>query len=700
MKRLLLFLLPILAIVSCSKADSGGGDGFIGDFAFGSSSTSYVVSTSAQEISIPIVTELTTSDWSVESDASWCTVTKFNSVLLAYVTANTATDIRKANIVVTVGSDTYDVDIIQICTVGSSSTIPSDINTTTFNNSLLEVFTDISCSEVLSSATEEDIDALPTYYKTIAYYLKYGFYESEFRIGDYTAISDPEEWSSILITKKYSIYGNPTGVYANAGDEVIVLVGDTHGYSINMYCVYFSTSNVGTVTHKLVEGTNKITMTQSGLLFVDYTVSDIQASTAQPIRVHIPNNSGVVDGYFDSETMDDAKYAELVDKASFSHFIVKGRNVIQAFDPVYYRMFAPDKISENIDTWDQIADYQFELMGIEDIRGVEMNNYIFAFSFTDTTYYMWANDYRVGFRYDTLYMLVDSDVFVGEQDCTWGPTHELGHVNQGAINWGGCTESSNNLFSNYVRYKNGISSSRGSEIWQLADRRLNDYAWCNLDGSGGEDMDLHMRMNWQLWIYYHRCGVKPTFWPELFAELRDNPLSSNAGQAQLDFAMAASKVAGENLYDFFETWGFFRECDREYVYDYANYYVTVTASMIAEAKAFMEQYPDTQPFQYIEDRYTGQVDTESFLLGDVGYYTTFKSNTKISTDVNYTLSANTISISGGSEAVAFEVRRDNDNERLYFFNYLNYEIPAEVNLTGASFYAVQADGERILMNQI
>ena len=41
------------------------------------------------------------------------------------------------------------------------------------------------------------------------------------------------------------------------------------------------------------------------------------------------------------------------------------------------------------------------------------------------------------------------------QDNEWGPGHELGHMHQGAINWPSTTESSNNLFSNYVVYKIG-----------------------------------------------------------------------------------------------------------------------------------------------------------------------------------------------------------------------------------------------------
>ena len=67
-----------------------------------------------------------------------------------------------------------------------------------------------------------------------------------------------------------------------------------------------------------------------------------------------------------------------------------------------------------------------------------------------------------------------------------------------------------------------------------------------------EDTELHMRMNWQLWNYYHRCGHKPDFWPTLFRLLReDRIVESDPGAGQLKFAMKASQAAGEDLTELF-----------------------------------------------------------------------------------------------------------------------------------------------------
>ena len=45
------------------------------------------------------------------------------------------------------------------------------------------------------------------------------------------------------MTRKYGDLDNPTGIYVNEGDEVVVLVGDTHGQSISI-------QNIGEETSK------------------------------------------------------------------------------------------------------------------------------------------------------------------------------------------------------------------------------------------------------------------------------------------------------------------------------------------------------------------------------------------------------------------------------------------------------------------
>ena len=74
---------------------------------------------------------------------------------------------------------------------------------------------------------------------------------------------------------------------------------------------------------------------------------------------------------------------------------------------------------------------------------------------------------------------------------------------------------------------------------------------------------------------------------------------------------------------------------------------------------------------------------------------------KITGTPTYSLSGNNITVNNGTQAVAFEIRKDNENgELLYFFNFLSYSIPSTVVIDGTTkFYAVQADGKRIEMKK-
>ena len=123
------------------------------------------------------------------------------------------------------------------------------------------------------------------------------------------------------MTKKYSDLDNPTGISVKAGDDIIVLVGDTYGQNISMQCIwetgteYKQTASSGDV-YMLNPGVNKLTMKGEGQLFVMYN-TELTSNTAKPIKIHIPLGSGTVNGFFDlKEHKTDEKYAELLKKST------------------------------------------------------------------------------------------------------------------------------------------------------------------------------------------------------------------------------------------------------------------------------------------------------------------------------------------------------------------------------------------------
>ncbi len=586
----------------------------------------------------------------------------------------------------------------------------------TLEEQLLTVFTDITCSEIKPDVTQEQIEALPEFFIQTASALKddsYNKWEKEFRIREYYPYSSADEWADKLMTRKYGDLDNPTGIYVNEGDEVVVLVGDTHGQSISIQNIgeetskgYAQTSVNGDI-YPLKEGVNKLTAKQTGMLFVMYN-TNIQNPDAQPIKIHIPLGGGKVCGFFSlKEHQTNEKYKELIDKADYKYFCVIGNAIILYFHHKQLKAAVPYDILSSIELWDNMIQWQQELMGIEDVYPKQMNNHIFAIS--PEGGYMWASEGRIGFVYTALGDILRKSYLMASRN-SWGPAHEIGHVHQGAINWASTTESSNNLFSNYTIYKFGQNCSRGTELAvpeyaanvkkaTLVFRRcVENKAWCDFGTDyQGEDPEMHARMNWQLWNYYHRCGYNPQFFPTLFKLMRENRVSTqDPGENQMMYARMACRAANENLTDFFERWGFFVPISMK-VNQYGTYNYIVTDAMIKETKEFMKQFPAPKhAFYYLEDRKKGDPGLDT-TPPDVGYFTQFAEDMKITKQITYTISGHQVNVQNGEQAVAFEIK-ENDNLK-YFGTSFQFEIPNTISPDRVKLYAVQADGVRIEMTR-
>lgn len=586
----------------------------------------------------------------------------------------------------------------------------------TLEEQLLTVFTDITCSEIKPDVTQEQIEALPEFFIQTASALKddsYNKWEKEFRIREYCPYSSADEWADKLMTRKYGDLDNPTGIYVNEGDEVVVLVGNTHGQSISIQNIgeetskgYAQTSVNGDI-YPLKEGVNKLTAKQTGMLFVMYN-TNIQNPDAQPIKIHIPLGGGKVCGFFSlKEHQTNEKYKELIDKADYKYFCVIGNAIILYFHHKQLKAAVPYDILSSIELWDNMIQWQQELMGIEDVHPKQMNNHIFAIS--PEGGYMWASEGRIGFVYTVLGDILRKSYLMASRN-SWGPAHEIGHVHQGAINWASTTESSNNLFSNYTIYKFGQNCSRGTELAvpeyaanvkkaTLVFRRcVENKAWCDFGTDyQGEDPEMHARMNWQLWNYYHRCGYNPQFFPTLFKLMRENRVSTqDPRENQMMYARMACRAANENLTDFFERWGFFVPISMK-VNQYGTYNYIVTDAMIKETKEFMKQFPAPKhAFYYLEDRKKGDPGLDT-TPPDVGYFTQFAEDMKITKQITYTISGHQVNVQNGEQAVAFEIK-ENDNLK-YFGTSFQFEIPNTISPDRVKLYAVQADGVRIEMTR-
>lgn len=602
------------------------------------------------------------------------------------------------------------------------------------NEWISRIFTDLSCSELKSGVTKKDIiqmNAVSPYLAVnVAIPLFNGTYnekEKEFRIHSYEPYSDSHV-NKALVMQYYTSMDNPTGVEVHSGQDIIVCVdkipanqtislavyGEENEYGPN-YGGGGETENINQNT-KLNAGVNTIRINSDGMAYVMNTVpmeNRADVASFEKVKVHILPGCGTVQGYFDPSRHTDELYKEMLNHCTYKYFVVKGEKCMFLFHTNQLRSDWPSSIRSGIGVWDDIVRWQHELMGLDKIKW--FNNHMMAVTSSNPDVYMNATNRRVQFGVGTIKEIGSREKMQEGtgQGNIWGPAHEMGHVNQMAINWRSTTESSNNLFSNYCVMKLAGNTfytdkrwSRGKKISDLASDYYKKTPWALLgDGSyQGEDPELHMRLNWQLWNYYQNCGYKADFFPALFAYFRDGHQlpnqgalnyygrAENAGLCQLEYYQACCIVAGQDLTEFFDAWGFFRTIDVTYS-QYGETKYTVTDAMIASAKANVAALglPKAAAIQYLEDRTKHGGETFS----EMGYFTQYKNKVKITKTPKAKVEGTKVTLTDCEEAVAVEVRTGTaeTGELLYFSNMFSFNSP--VSLSGKTLWAVQYDGKRV-----
>ena len=603
----------------------------------------------------------------------------------------------------------------------------------TLEEQLLTVFTDITCSEIKPDVTQEQIEALPEFFIQTASALKddsYNKWEKEFRIREYCPYSSADEWADKLMTRKYGDLDNPTGIYVNEGDEVVVLVGDTHGQSISIQNIgeetskgYAQTSVNGDI-YPLKEGVNKLTAKQTGMLFVMYN-TNIQNPDAQPIKIHIPLGGGKVCGFFSlKEHQTNEKYKELIDKADYKYFCVIGNAIILYFHHKQLKAAVPYDILSSIELWDNMIQWQQELMGIEDVYPKQMNNHIFAIS--PEGGYMWASEGRIGFVYTVLGDILRKSYLMASRN-SWGPAHEIGHCNQTrpGVLWGGNTEVTNNMMSEYIQTTIfGQPSRIQVEDMGITYRNRYSKAWSGIIAAGSPHADFqNLGKNnandvfcklvpfWQLELYFGKVlgrtplqqADKGGFYPEVYEYARNKDYTGMThGEIQLDFVYTCSKISGMNLLDFFTKWGFLTPVDKE-LDDYGKKQLTVTQDMIDALKQKVNALGGTRPdvaLEYISDNTYELYKTKTAIIKGENATHAPKTFTVGSGDNAVTYNGETITIKNWTNVVTYEVK---DETGKFILICSGENAPSSVDTftipvrwkDGFRLSAVSVTGERI-----
>ena len=541
--------------------------------------------------------------------------------------------------------------------------------------------------------------------------------EKEYRVSTYGPYSNPDYWADKLHTFAYSWLNNPTGICATGGDVLYVFVGEEpkKGATLEIDAVIENKSQ-GTRT-TLKKGMNIIPVTGKDLTyFIIYTADtkkDYVLADFDPIPIHI--EGGYVNCYWDKNRHTDEDWVDITrNHAKHKYIFVKGDNMMYFMNRelIISDKICPNTISDAIGWWDNMVQWQIDIMGFEDVRPSRFNNLHCAVSYAGDGL-MSATWYQTNYVETCLFEVLPYKKVMEKSGFCWGPSHEVGHAHQGAINMIGCSEASNNLFSNISVFKLGKFVTSGDAVVKNMAKYYTDEVPWTL-----QDIGAKMRMYFQLYLYYHVAGNNPQFYPTLFKLLREDPMTKVSGGTVnrsrndfLHFAQKCCEAAGEDLTKFFEAWGFFHPMNNVEIGDYGDYVVHSTSTMIKDAKKKMAKYPKKAgAVEFIEDRAAPSLRTDGgegykleYVAGkcaEMGQYTAYTSD---SIDITasgyiYTKSGNKLTFSGGKNAVGFKVY-DADSTLITFTNFHNIELSDEVILKdNLIIVAVSANGTEVTVN--
>ena len=492
-------------------------------------------------------------------------------------------------------------------------------NLSTYKALLTDFFEDYACTTLKSNFTSmadealrDTMKRLPSAIQDMAIKVKnnaWAKWEKEFRVAPFTAYSDPAYWADKLQMSAYGRQNGPTGIAADKNQLVYIYVDSNVPSGATLTVETTSTTSVwGTTSKTLTRGLNMIVSpednTQFYIIYKSFNGSDISKYT--PINIHI--EGGRVNGYFDCTKHSDADWVEMQNDKLFTAPVIDvlGQYVHWHMNRAAVIRNTSKAVKPVMDIWDHIVARELDLMGLtkseqypdiyEDIYPRKFNNRMECVSVTGDNY-MYSTSYLTAYNESTLDVVLNYSKIGAGDGSIWGPAHEIGHSNQGAIKLVGTTEISNNLFSNMIVYSMGKCTSRYWDIQEMQPYLADKLSWLEIykKNSEHETIGTMNRMFFQLYLYYHVLGYHPTFYQELFKKLRKDPLVhptspsiTYAKNDYLKFAKFACQVAGQDLSEYFEYWGFFRPVSNITVDDYASWTVTATQAEIDQAKAAMK----------------------------------------------------------------------------------------------------------------
>lgn len=493
----------------------------------------------------------------------------------------------------------------------AAKTAVSTINTkrATYNGILEQYFTDLSCSELLPDYAKLGDDELrnvlaelPEAVREHAVSVKNGVWEADkdetyndyirrFRCGTYEPYSDRQVWRKITNVGPFGELVNPTGVTVKAGEIVYIYLDQAakdSNASIKLELAA-GTNHTGT-TVDLKKGVNAWMATEDGELFVYYFINNEKkyvVATADHeadypnIRVHI--EGGHATGTWDMHrgmTNDDWDYlSKNMFGAEFLH--VKGESTVLSL--VTSKVKGAPNVEGIMKIWDFIFETQERLIGHDGQWDGRYRPVITPRDVNQSINPNWGGNCGTNHPSISKDYLFNFEKMCSDVGHLWEIYHEEGHAHQYPINMAATTESSNNGYAQMTNYEFGSYNSRNKGIETLITFKNNGWGWVDvLRGGEGtsrtegfeyydQALWLQCHMFFQLYLYFHVQGYDIDFWPRVADAMRANggiKLHGNDPnnptlyyEDYLKFAEVCADVSETDLYEFFDTWGFFAYYD-------------------------------------------------------------------------------------------------------------------------------------------
>lgn len=306
--------------------------------------------------------------------------------------------------------------------------------------------------------------------------------------------------------------------------------------------------------------------------------------------------------------------------------------------------------------------------------------------------YMYGGGAFCGYHHNTMGSIIGK--IAKEAGPTWGPAHEIGHQHQAIFTLNGLTEVTNNLHANIAVWYMGMATSRinGSE------GSLESV----LDAFNSEDNDYYTNNIWalthfyyKLWLYYHLAGNNTQFYPRLFELLRQDPMQKayNQGgpEGLLKFYRHCCDAAGEDLTEYFRSYGLLEVMDNRLVGDYSNSVYTQTQEEIDSViKSVKEKgYPRNLAIIFINDATTDvtyshdgttqraywDTETSNGVNAEMGSYVDYVDGEAAAAS-SLTLDGTTMTVTDASGVGVAILNAD--GELIGFSNKTSFEISGEV----------------------